>query len=214
MKHLIIVTVLAFTGLQLNAQKEEFTAAMQEITDSLHQAKFGTDWQPYANQLERIAEAEPKEWLPRYWAAFCYLNLTYTEPNADKRDLILNKAERFLLAADSLSTNNDELEVMRANIASARIGVDPMNRWQKYGALATAAIEKAKKLNDKNPRIYLHEAQGVFFTPEAYGGGKQKALPLIKIAIQHFDAFKPTSGIMPNWGKNVADYMLTEAEKG
>jgi hypothetical protein len=75
------------------------------------------------------------------------------------------------------------------------------------------AIEKAKSINPVNPRIALHEAQNVFYTPEAYGGGKQKALPLIKAAIELFAAFKPASAIMPNWGASAAQYMLGEAQK-
>jgi hypothetical protein len=213
MKHTFIAFVFSLLCLQLAAQKEDFTDAMQPIVDSLHQVAWGTDLQDYANQLERIATAEPKEWLPRYWAAYCYMNIAFLEKSPEKKDLLLNKADAFVAGAEAISADNDELEVLKANLASARIGVDPMGRWQKYGAVSEAAIAKAKKLNATNPRIYLHEAQGVFFTPETYGGGKQKALPLIKIAIQHFEQFKPVSSIMPNWGNATALYMLKEAEK-
>ena len=75
------------------------------------------------------------------------------------------------------------------------------------------AIAKAKSINPLNPRITLHEAQGVFYTPEAYGGGKQKAMPLIKFAVEQFAIFKPASAIMPNWGAPVAQYLLGEAQK-
>ena len=71
----------------------------------------------------------------------------------------------------------------------------------------------AQKLNPENPRAKMLEAQGIFYTPEAFGGGKQKALPLIKEALAKFDAFKPSSDIMPNWGLFIVKYMATEAEK-
>jgi hypothetical protein len=214
MKHTIIIALSIFANLfQANAQSEEYLESMKETVTSIQTAAWGTDLQPFANQMERIASAEPKEWLPQYWAAFCYLNISYAEKTVEKKDLILDKADKFVAAAEALSANNDEIEVLKANLASARVAADPMSRWQKYGALSTAALEKATTLNAANPRIYLHQATGIFFTPEAYGGGKKNALPLIKTAIEHYEKFKPTSEIMPNWGLTTAQYLLAEAEK-
>lgn len=208
---LFLIVTACFS--KVNAQDNDYHATMKEVVDEIQSAPFGTDLTDAANQMERIAAVEKKEWLPLYWAAFCYMLNSYAEPSSDKKDLLLEKCETLLAAADSLSPTSDELAVLRANVASARLSVDPMNRWQKYGALSAAAIAKAKSINAANPRIALHEAQGIFYMPEAYGGGKQKALPLIKTAVEQFGKFKPTSDIMPNWGESVAKYMLAEAEK-
>lgn len=194
-------------------QSPEFVEAMTGVVADIQGAQFGEDLQPFANTLERIAAAEPKEWLPSYWGAFCYMMKSFTEPVIEKKDQYLEKAEKLVATADELKPNNDEVEVLKANIASARMAVDPMNRWQKYVPIAGAAIAKAKSINPLNPRIALHEAQGVFYTPEAYGGGKAKALPMIKGTIELFKAFKPTSPMMPNWGQDAAEYMLGEAQK-
>jgi hypothetical protein len=183
------------------------------VVDGIQAAGFGEDLTPYANQLERIAAVEKKEWLPLYWASFCYMMKAYTEEASEKKDLLLEKSEQLIASADALSPGNDEIAVLRANIASGRMAVDPMNRWQKYGPISAAFIEKAKAINPENPRLALHVAQGVFYTPEAYGGGKQKALPLIQSAIEKFEKFKPVSDIMPNWGVEAAKYMLAEAKK-
>lgn len=214
MKRIILIfTILARTTIALFAQSEEYKTTMKEIVDSIQSAKWGTDLTPYANQLERVAGVETKEWLPNYWAAYCYMNKSYIEPVAEKKDLVLEKAETLISAAEKVMPNNDEIEVLKANIASARMAVDPQNRWQKYGEVTGKALGTAQKLNPKNPRAKLLEAQGVFYTPEAFGGGKQKALPLIKEALAKFEAFKPSSDIMPNWGLFIVKYMATEAEK-
>ena len=196
-----------------STQKPEFVEAMTDVVADIQGAEFGEDLQPYANTLERIAAAEPKEWLPAYWGSFCYMIKSFTEPVVEKKDQYLENAEKLVATADALNPNNDEIEVLKANIASARMAVDPMNRWQKYVPISSAAIAKAKSINPLNPRIALHEAQGVFYTPEAYGGGKAKALPMIKGAIELYKAFKPTSPMMPNWGLDAAEYMLGEAQK-
>jgi hypothetical protein len=214
MKRIILIFNILATVLSLsNAQNEEYKTTMKEIVDSIQSAKWGTDLTPYANQLERVASVETKEWLPNYWAAYCYMNKSYSEPVAEKKDVILEKAETLIAAAEKIMPNNDEIEVLKANIASARMAVDPQNRWQKYGAISGTALGAAQKLNPENPRAKLLEAQSIFYTPEAFGGGKQKALPLIKAALEKFEKFKPTSDLMPNWGLILVKYMLIEAEK-
>ncbi len=201
------------TAASATEQNPEYLQAMKDVIADIQSAPMGQDLLPYANVLERIGAVEKKEWLPSYWAAFCYMVNSFVEPVAEKKDLLLDKADQLIANASALSPDNDEVEVLKANLASSRIGVDPMNRWQKYGALSAMAIAKAKSINPANPRIALHEAQGIFYTPEAYGGGKQKAMPLIKTAIEHFAAFKPVSDIMPNWGEEVARELLAEAQK-
>ncbi|MBK8427036.1 MAG: hypothetical protein IPL27_14165 [Lewinellaceae bacterium] len=209
----LFILIAGFAHTLATGQNAEYQTTMEEVVADIQGAPFGEDLIPFANILERVAAAETKEWLPSYWAAYCYMMKSFTEPVAEKKDLLLDKAEQLIATADTLSPKNDEIEVLKANIASARMAVDPMNRWQRYGAQAAMAIAKAKSINPLNPRITLHEAQGVFYTPEAYGGGKQKAMPLIKFAVEQFAIFKPASAIMPNWGAPVAQYLLGEAQK-
>ena len=211
-----ITLLFLISGLTINflsAQDNDYQTSMKEVVANIQEAAFGEDLTPYANQMERIAAVEKKEWLPLYWASFCYMMKSFSEPMSEKKDQLIEKAEQLVAAADSLMPKNDEIAVLRANLASARLSVDPQNRWQKYGPISAIAIATAKSLNPDNPRIALHEAQGVFYTPEAFGGGKEKALPLIKTTIEQFSKFKPASDIMPNWGESAARYMLAEAEK-
>jgi hypothetical protein len=214
MKRILLIINILLTSLTFSyAQSEEYKTTMQEIVDSIQAAKWGVDLTPYANQLERIASAETKEWLPNYWAAFCYMLKSYSEPVAEKKDILLEKAESLIAAAEKLMPNNDEIEVLKANIASARMTVDPQNRWQKYGEIVGKNLATAQKLNPENPRAKLLEASSIFYTPEAFGGGKKKALPILKTTVEKFEAFKPTSTLMPNWGLNTTKFMLVEAEK-
>ena len=214
MKRIILIISFLATNLSLSiAQNEAYFSTMKEIVDSVQSSKWGTDLTLYANQLERIASTETKEWLPNYWASYCYMTRSYAETGAEKKDLILEKAEALAAAAEKLMPKNDEIEVLKANIANARMAVDPQNRWQKYGDMSSQALGTAQKLNPENPRAKLLQAQGIFFTPKEYGGGKAKALPLIKEALEKYAKFKPATAIMPNWGMTTAQYMLEKAEK-
>jgi hypothetical protein len=211
MKKLIIFALFIFNGiLPVSAQNPEYVKAMEEVVSAVQSAQFGSDLTEHENKFERIASVETKEWLPNYWAAYCLMMNSYIEKDADKKDLLLEKAEKMIATAEKLMPNNDEIEVMKANIASARMAVDPQNRWQKYGTISGKSLKMAQKINPENPRAKLLEAQGIFFTPENFGGGKAKAKPLLEDAIQKFAKFKPNSSIAPNWGEMTAKWMISQ----
>ncbi|MCU0326015.1 MAG: hypothetical protein MUF45_12295 [Spirosomaceae bacterium] len=207
---LLIITILVIRYSGTFAQNPAYSKAMEGLVNEIQATQFGTPLQPLANKMERIAATEKTEWLPNYWVAYCYLMDSYTEKEAAKKDLLLDKADGFMEAIDKLIKDNEEVEILRANLASARMAVSPQDRWQKYGALAGKATGVAKKINADNPRVTLFEAQGLFFTPEAYGGGKQKAKPVLEKALEQFAKFKPASSIHPNWGMTTAQWMLSQ----
>lgn len=214
MKRFILLSLLiALTTIAVFGQNADYTKTMEEVVSKIQTSKWDDDLTPLANQLERIASVETKEWLPGYWAAYCYMSKSYQEPVKEKKDMYLEKAEKLLTAAQALNPVSDELEVMWANVANARMVVDPQNRWQMYGMLVQKHLAAAETINPGNPRSKLLEAEGVFFKPESFGGGKKLALPLIKETLERYEKFKPSSSIMPDWGKPVAEYMLSEAEK-
>lgn len=207
---LLVISILSLVFTKTFAQSSAYLQAMEEAVSAVQAAPFGTDLSQNANQFERIAAAEPKEWLPNYWSAYCLMMNSYTEQNPDKKDILLEKAEKLITSAENIMPNNDEIEVLKANIASARMAVSPQDRWQKYGAISGKALKAAFKINPENPRAKLLEAQGIFYTPEAFGGGKEKSKPLFEEAIEKFAKFKPATSISPNWGETVAKWTLSQ----
>lgn len=207
---LFVISLLTLVITETFAQNPAYISAMEKAVGLLSEFENTENNKQAVSQLERIAAAEPKEWLPNYWAAYGLVNLNYAETDADKKDIILEKAEKFAAAAEKLQPNNDEIEVLKAYIASARMAVSPQDRWQKYGAIVGTALQNATKLNPENPRAALLAGQGIFYTPEAYGGGKKKSEPILQDAINKFTKFKPASSIAPNWGERVAKWMLSQ----
>jgi hypothetical protein len=80
----------------------------------------------------------------------------------------------------------------------------------KYLPKAKQVLNKAKQLNPANPRPYYLLANIIYFTPKIYGGGKEKALPLLNEAIDKFNKFKPVYDIMPVWGKTDCLDLITD----
>lgn len=212
MKQLFFSFLLIGLGFSSFAQNDLYMSTMKGLLTKMGAATTPEMYQPVANGFERVANAEPKQWLPKYYAAFCYVMQAMTNPKKDQVDAIIDQAEKQLKDAQAIQ-NNDEIICLQALCQSARIGVDPMTRGMKYGMESAKLLEVAKSMNPENPRIYYLQAQSAFYTPEAFGGGKAKAKSLFETALAKFDAMKTTDELYPSWGKNQAIQMLEECKK-
>lgn len=161
-----------------------------------------------AKRFEQIANLEKGNWLPLYYASYCYSISAYMQQDPLKIDETLDRADSLLNLTIDYVKSNSEISCLRSLIASARIIVNPMQRGMKYGQLVSQMIEKAKKEDPSNPRPYYLQALSLMYTPEQYGGGCNNARPLLKIAIDKFNKFIPESKIHPTWGKEKAIQLL------
>ena len=212
MKKTILLALVTITGLTATAQNKKYIETMEKNIATLDTTRDADGLQKVANTLERIASAEKTEWLPDYYLAYCYVNMTYSAKGNDI-DTFCDKADSFISKADSMNPNNSEIYTMKAQIASARISVNPMTRGQKYGTISAEFRDKAKDLDPTNPRPYYLEGTAYFYTPKMFGGGKDKAKPVFEKALTMYDAFKPASSIAPNWGKRAAQYFLKQCDE-
>ncbi len=191
---------------------DKYEKAMKKNLSMLETAKTAADFQLVANSFERIAKAEKDKWLPYYYAGYLTTVSTYIDTAIEKKDVILDKAEEFINTADSLQPDNSEIYTVKAMIAQSRLIVDPQNRWMKYGAMFSNFISKAKELDPTNPRPVFLYAQNILYTPEQFGGGKDKALPYFKEAEELYKKFEPESDIYPDWGEEVLKNTLEQIE--
>ena len=154
-----------------------------------------------ANYFDRIAQAEPKEWLAHYYAGYTYLLVAVLgkQPN-DQKDVIYDKAINFAQQANKLKLENSEVYVLLGYITFMKMAVDAPNRAMTMITLANDLLDKAVTLNQENPRSYLVRGQDTFFTPEAFGGGPVNTKPLFLLAKQKFEKENMT-GLEPSWGR-------------
>lgn len=76
------------------------------------------------------------------------------------------------------------------------------------------AMELAFKINDyfgkanargpDDPRVNMMQGISVFYTPAMYGGGADKAIPLLERAVKNFQQEKPLDPYSPSWGMEEA----------
>ncbi len=167
-----------------------------------------------ANNFERIADAEKTQWLPYYYAAYCTVMSSLMQQDKSKSDAIADKAEVLITKAEGLAgKENSEIDVVKSMIASSHMMVDPQSRYMKYGAASSGYITKAEQLDPTNPRPVLLEGEAKFYTPEAFGGGKDVAKPILEKALAMFDNFKPAGDLYPTWGKSTVQYFLSMTNK-
>jgi hypothetical protein len=189
------------------AQSDKYQKGMEKAIETLDSAKTPDDYTNTAAMFQRIGDAEKTQWLPYYYAALSHLWRGFGDPKANKDD-VANQAEAMLAKAEVLEPKNAEIFIAKNMASTIHMLVDPMNRWQQYGAEAGNALGTAKQLEPNNPRVYFLEGQSLFGTPAQFGGGKDKAKPLFEKSIELFKTFKPASNLHPTWGLKSAQEML------
>jgi hypothetical protein len=179
----------------------------------LDTAQSAATLQTLANSFERIANAEKTKWLPYYYAAYSTTRMSYLIEDKSQVDGVLDKAQQFIDRADTLQPNNSEIMAVKAFVLSARIMVNPMTRGAQYGPQSGMVLEKAIQLDPSNPRPYLLKGTSAFYTPPAFGGGKDKAATLLTTALEKYKTFKPADELSPDWGEKRTEYMLEQCKQ-
>lgn len=205
--NVLICSLILFASTASYAQSDKYENAMKENLQKLSE-NFNENLQPVTAQFERIAQAEKTQWLPYYYAAYYTALQTYVKPDNAKSDGLLDKAQTMLDEALKLHPDSSECMVVQGFIHVGRIMVDPMSRGAEYSQLAGAAFQKSIALNPSNPRGYYMRGVTVLNTPDFYGGGKVPAKPILTMAMERYEAFKPSTPLSPNWGKDQCQKQL------
>ena len=209
MKQLLIIISMFFCGML--AAQSKYEAAMAKGLQQFKDAKSADDMSAASAFFERVGDAEKDKWLPYYYAAHTYYLTGWMNPKADK-DKVAEKCKDLITKAEVIEHNNSEIFCLRQMVAVQQMTVDPMTRYQTYGAEATRALESATKADPSNPRIYYLSGQTLMNTPEAFGGGKAVAKKLFEKSLELYKTFQPASPLHPNWGKEDAEKLLAQCQ--
>jgi hypothetical protein len=212
MKKIILFGAMALTV--ISAQAQDFKTVLEKTFTA-----FDTTWNQavkveQSNKLSLIAKKWDNEWVAHYYAAYSKTVLCYQEKDNAKKDAYLDEADKEREdAVTILKKENDETWVLAAMIANARLGVDPMQRWMKYGKIFSEDLENAKEINPDNPRMYYLQGTSKFFTPKTYGGGKKSAKPYFEKAEGLFAKETVVDITKPHWGKDHNAYFLNQCKQ-
>ena len=208
MKTNLIILFLAVTSTVYSSKYEE---VMQTNIDKMYELTSSVELQALANQFERIGNAEQDQWLPAYYSAYCFVCSTFFD-NMDADDIHkqLDKAQNVIDQLLKKNSNESEIYALQAFVYQLRI--TDMSKGAKYSRKAAETISVAEKLNPENPRVYYLRGSNTYHTPKFFGGGADKAKPDLEKAAKMFATTRPTSKLLPNWGRAHNNQLLSHCD--
>lgn len=217
---IFILSILFITNVLLAQDQSKYQKAMAATLEKMGEAKSAEDYQSVTNKFLRIADNETEQWAPLYYAAFIKTFRAYEAKDkaaaSRELELLTPKVEELTKLGAVLDNPKiaSEIHTLLAMMYSARMMENPMTLGSKFMPLNAQHLSQAEKLNNENPRVYLLQAQNLFYTPEAFGGDKAKAKILAQKAIELFnnEAETERDNFAPRWGKVQADGLLKQME--
>ena len=212
---LVLYTIL-LTLLIPSEYSNRYYESMDKGIQMFDSSKTEQDFLQVSNYFYRISQVVKTDWLSSYYYAYCNTSLSMMQEDTDLKEDYLDKALNILAPFDTLKTSNldslamSEIYTLRAMIYVGKIFINPMINGMKYGPLSEKNIEKAKKFNESNPRPYYLSGQSKFYTPSAFGGGVDKALPILSEALNYYEIFNPKK-YWPRWGYEDCKYLYDQA---
>jgi len=159
--------------------------------------------------FERLLGKSDRDWLIRYYIAYCDYRLTTYAINQKNKEAVKKYLQDGFEQLEQCLDIKPEYADAWALISAMygyKIALIP---WSGilYGPKSSKAIATAKELEPNNPRIALIEGISAFHTPEQWGGGKERARELLIKSSELFRNDKPTSEL-PDWGYSEAHAWL------
>ena len=207
MKHLIIIAAVLVSS--ITTAQTNFEKGMQKAFQLWEQNK----WTEAEQMFERIAAAEPNEWLPNYYVAQMNSLKTWDEKDPKKVKAQLDKAQDYLNTAMSISKDNPEIIVLQAHVLTNWVAFDGMTYGMKYSAKINELYSQAYKLDPKNPRVMFSKAEWNMGSAKYFGQDTEPFCKEIEKSIELFANFKPETPFHPNWGKERAEQVLASCNE-
>lgn len=164
------------------------------------------------NLFERIATAEPDNWLPPYWAAQVNIISSFGEKNKEKLTAQLNKAQDLLNDATAISKDNPEIMVMQAMLHTAWVAYDGATYGMTLSGKVIELYTKAALIAPENPRVVLSRAEWDMGGAKFFGQDTAPFCKDVERSLTLFANFKPESQFHPKWGEDRAKQILEDCK--
>lgn len=169
---------------------------------------WGSNPTEASNLFERIAKAEPDNWLPAYYAAQVNIVSSFGEKDEQKLTAQLKKAQDLINDATAISKNNPEILVLQALLHTAWVAFDGATYGMTLSGKIVELYTKAELIAPENPRVVYCKAEWNMGSAKYFGQDTKPFCQDLERAIQLFANFKPETPFHPNWGKERASMVL------
>lgn len=207
MKHFIIITAFLFAG--IIAAQSNYEKGMQ----SAFELWGNNNPTEAANLFERIAAAEPDNWLPPYYAAQINIVHSFGETDQEKLTAQLKKAQDLINDATAISKDNPEILVLQALLHTAWVAYDGATYGMTLSGKVAELYTRAKIMAPENPRVMYCKAEWDMGSARYFGQDTQPFCKDLERSLELFANFKPETPFHPNWGNDRAITILESCGK-
>ena len=213
---IILINILLFSIGISGDYTERYYQSMDRGLIMFESSETEEDFLKTSNLFYRISHVMKNDWLSSYYYALSNTRLSMMQDDSDVKEEYLDKAFEILVPFDTLQVDNidslalSEIQTLKSLIYIGKIFINPMINGMKYGPLADKSINKAIAYHPENPRPYYLNGQSKFYTPSAFGGGIDKALPFLEESLENYKIFKSRK-YWPNWGQEKCQELYDKA---
>jgi len=156
--------------------------------------------------LNLLMNEQSKNGYLHYYVALCDYRLAVyymTENQMDEAEVHTKESQKHLEQAMELVPSWGEPVALYASMLGFEIAFD-WNKAMTLGMKSNEYLGKALNMEPDNPRVLYFKGSSELFTPEAYGGGADKAIATLGEAVELFEKEKVEDPMKPSWGKEEA----------
>lgn len=211
-----IIALLFFLMNSLYAVDPAYNKAMASQLEAMGKASTVEGFQAVANGFDRIAQMNPKEWLPAYYTALAQSISGYiNREDKDAQDRAFKLAQKTIEECIARTGENSELLALKGYAIMGELTVDPQTRGQELSGKAMNAFGRALKLDPENPRAMGMMAQMQLGMSSFFGEGPEKACGMAMQSLQYYEKEKTTENrnpFAPTWGEEDTQRLLKQCK--
>ena len=199
---LICIALLSFSGIS----QTQYQKGMQKALDLWRENKP----MEAVNLFERIANAEPDEWLPPFYASYVTVIESFNEKDEAKLKAQMEKALNYMNDAKAIAKDEVEIILLDCLWHTVWVAYDGSTYGMTYGGKVSMLYQEAAKLDPNNPRVILNKAEWDIGGAKFFGQSTAPFCAEINRGIDLFEGFKPEGEFYPKGGLNRAKKLLED----
>ena len=199
---IIIIVLISFNGIA----QTQYQKGMQKALDLWGENK---PWEA-VNLFERIATAEPNEWLPPFYVSYITVIQSFGEKDEAKLKAQMEKSLRFMNDAKAIAKDEVEIILLDCLWHTVWVAYDGSTYGMSYSAKVSMMYQEALQLAPDNPRVLLNKAEWGIGGAKFFGQSTEPYCKEIQRAIELFADFKPAGEFYPTGGLKRAENLFID----
>ena len=199
---ILLISLISFLGIS----QTPYQKGMQKALDLWKSEKP----MEAVNLFERIAKAEPDQWLPSFYVSYILVIDGFSEKDEAKLKSQMDKAMLFMNNAKAISKDEVEIMLLEALWYTVWVAHNGAVYGMKYGGKVSEIYQKAIAKAPNNPRVILNKAEWDIGGAKFFGQSTKPFCKEIERAIELFIDYKPEGEFYPKGGKERAQKLIKE----